>query len=133
MTEKYYNLIKELEDTTSQESKIKQSGKSGIYAIYCDERLVYIGKSTDLLKRFIAHKANTICDESKEYNSKKYVELRNAMAAGHNICIKVIEYCEKKDLEAKEDYYIGMYLPPLNTIIPNGRGGHTTKGVSHLI
>lgn len=72
MTNKHYELIQQYYNEVSQETKDKYQGKTGIYAIYCDEALVYIGKSTDLLNRFIAHKANTFCDESPEYNSKKY-------------------------------------------------------------
>lgn len=132
MTENHYNLIQQYYTETSQETKDKYEGKSGIYGIYCDERLVYIGKSTDLLKRFIAHKANTFCVESPEYNSRKYIELRGAVLKGHSISLKPLEYCDKEDLSAREDFYIDHYQPALNTIIPGGYGKHTRKPIESI-
>lgn len=133
MTENHYNLVQQYYEETPQETKDQYEGKSGIYGIYCDNRLVYIGKSADLLKRFIAHKANTFCDESPEYNSKKYVEMREACLKGHSIQIQVLEYCDKADLSSREDFYIEHYQPALNTIIPNGYGRHTRKPVEAII
>lgn len=132
MTENHYNLVQQYYAETPQETKDKYEGKSGIYGIYCDGKLVYVGKSTDLLKRFIAHKANTFCSESKEYNSRKYTELRNAAAKGYHIHLEPLEYCGKDVLNSREDFYIGQYQPALNTIIPNGFGGHTKKPVASI-
>lgn len=135
MTNKHYELIQQYYSEVSQETKDMYQGKTGIYAVYCDETLVYIGKSTDLLNRFIAHKANTFCDESPEYNSKKYQQLRKAVNLGHNITLKVLEFCgdcSKEELSRAEDKWIGKYLPPLNAMIPAANGRHTRKPVADI-
>lgn len=132
MTQALYDLIQEENKKVTQESKDKYQGKAGIYGIYCEDELIYIGKSTDMLKRFIAHKTNTICSESNEYNRPMYMEMRRALNAGLNIHCEELEFCTKEELNSKEDYYIGLHLPPLNTIIPNKCGGHTRKAVSAL-
>lgn len=132
MTNKHYELIQQYYHEVSQETKDKYQGKTGIYAIYCDEALVYIGKSTDLLNRFIAHKANTFCDESPEYNSKKYQQLRKAASLGHSITLKVLEFCAQDALASTEDKWIGKYLPPLNAIIPAVNGKHIRKPITDI-
>lgn len=129
MTEKHKKMIDELYNNTPAEVKEKYDKKSGIYGIFCDEELVYIGKSTNLLNRWIAHKCHTFCDESKEYNRPIYKELRRAYSLGHKINIRLIEYCEVADLEKEEAKYIYGYRPKLNTLIPFPSGGQTRKSV----
>lgn len=132
MTDNHRKMIEDLYNQCSQEQKEKYDKKVGIYAIYCDGNLVYIGKSTNLLNRWIAHKCHVFCNESKEYNRPMYQELRRAYNLGHAISINLLEYCDIEDLETKEDEYIGKYLPPLNTIIPKADGGHSKKQISKI-
>jgi predicted GIY-YIG superfamily endonuclease len=133
MTEKHYNLVQELYAQTSEETKAQYDKKSGIYCILCDEKIIYVGKSTDMLHRFIAHKANTICEEAEEYNRPKYVKMREALLKGHNISCRELEFCDKDVLSAREDYWISKYMPPLNSIVPTIYGGHCKKSIRSII
>ena len=102
MTEKHKKMIDELYNNTSAEVKEKYDKKSGIYGIFCDEELVYIGKSTNLLNRWIAHKCHTFCDESNEYNRPIYKELRRANNLSDKNNNIIIEDSEVTDIEKEE-------------------------------
>lgn len=130
MTEKHKQMIDELYNNSSEETKRLYDKKSGIYAIFCDENLVYIGKSTNLLNRWIAHKCHVYCEESKEYNRPMYKELRRAINQGHKVSISLVEYCTPEELESEERKYIAEFLPPLNTMIPIAGGGQTKKAIA---
>lgn len=132
MTTKHKEMIDEMYSACNQEQKEKYDKKVGVYALYCDDNLVYVGKSTNLLNRWIAHKCHVMCDESKEYNRPMYQELRRAMNLGHAITANLLEYCDIDNLETKEDEYIAKYLPALNTMIPKAGGGHTKKPISKI-
>lgn len=100
---------------------------SGIYCIKINGEIVYIGKSTNMLKR-VANHIYHICNPlSPEGKGKKYIELRRVRRLGYDIEFDVIEYTgdtdniHDKELEKKESYYINKYLPSLNTIIPRSR------------
>lgn len=100
----------------------KYNGRAGCYCIYIDNKLVYIGKSTNLLKRIIAHIYH-IENETKEH---KYEILNEARKNRNKISFDVIYYTDKtnkeeieKDIEIKEGFFIRKYHPPLNCLIPN--------------
>lgn len=132
MTEKHRKMIDELYAQTTDEVKEKYDKRSGIYGIYCDDKLVYIGKSTNLLNRWIAHKCHVYCEESKEYNRPIYRELRRALQEGHTIQAQLIEYCETWELEDKEDEYIIKYYPALNTMVKAPNGNHYKKAIKKI-
>lgn len=123
--------IKEVLYNKHQERKSIYWEKVGIYAIKLNKEIVYIGKSTNLFHRFISHEINTIWPGSKEYNSAKYCQMREAIARGYTLEFEVLEYCTKEELSQKEDKWIGQYLPKLNTSIPY-QGRHTNKKVESL-
>ena len=132
MTTAHKQMIDDLYAQCSQEQKEKYDKQVGIYAIYCNDSLVYIGKSTNLLNRWIAHKCHVFCPESKEYNRPMYAELRRAYNLGCNISINLLEYCNIDELETREDEWIGKYVPALNSIIPKAGGGHYKKPVGKI-
>lgn len=107
----------ELMETISQEIKDKYLDKSGVYAIYIEDELVYIGESSNILNRWVAHKINTLFNfKQKDYQEDKYAVLRDAMKAGLRVSCNVLEYCEndKTVLRARESAYINKYNPILN-------------------
>lgn len=113
----------ELMETIPQEIKDKYLDKSGVYAIYIEDELVYIGESSNILNRWVAHKINTLFNfKQKDYQEDKYAVLRDAMKAGLRVSCNVLEYCEndKTVLRAREAAYINAYNPILN-------GGHSAN------
>lgn len=133
MTTKHKEMIDELYAQCSQEQKEKYDKKIGIYAIYCNDNLVYIGKSTNLLNRWIAHKCHVFCNESKEYNRPMYQELRRAYEGGCHISISLLEYCaDTAELKQKEEKWISTYVPKLNSLIPKAGGGQYKKQVEKI-
>lgn len=119
MNQQHYEYVQEQLRNAAAGPQSQYAGKSGIYAIYCDDKIVYIGKSTNLLTRFIAHQAHIFCPYADEYNRPKYRELRRALSLGHDIKIEVLIYCSKQELNKHEREQILKYLPALNTQIPN--------------
>lgn len=107
----------EMMEAIPQDIKDKFLDKSGIYAIYIEGQLVYVGESSNILNRWVAHKINTLYNfKQKDYQEEKYEVLREAMAAGLGVSCNVLEFCEndKKVLRAKEAAYIRQYNPILN-------------------
>lgn len=98
-------------------SKEKLMNRSGIYGIWVNDVLVYIGQSKNLFNRFVAHQMNTTEPQQKEYYRKMYVELRKALWAGATIEPRVIEYAAVGQLTAREQHYLSQYQPPLNCMI----------------
>lgn len=108
-------------------SRAKYEGKQGIYAIICNDNIVYVGKSTDLFKRFVAHEMNAFEPTERDYNTIKYRELREAALAGNKISFTVLEYTT--DLDNREAYWIDKYYPALNKMIPST---HSSKKVESI-
>ena len=117
-----WNAIREKKDELLQEvpEEIKEKflDVSGIYGIYIQDNLVYVGQSKSLLNRWVAHKINTLYDYGQhDYKEEKYAIFREAYQAGFSICCKPIEFCEPKDLNVREWAWISELKPILN-------GGH---------
>ena len=103
----------------------KYSG-AGIYCIKVDNQIVYIGKSTNMLKRVAQHyvyiKAQTEC---------KYRILAEVQRNGHTISFDVLYRAQstryqdiKQEIGVKEGEYIRQYRPILNTQIPKEGNYH---------
>lgn len=117
-----WNAIREKKDELLQEApeeiKEKFLDVSGIYGIYIQNNLVYVGQSKSLLNRWIAHKINTLYNYGQhDYQEEKYEILREAYQAGFSISCRPIEFCEPKDLNVREGAWIKELKPILN-------GGH---------
>lgn len=56
----------------SSESKDKIRNKKGVYIFYIEDGSVYIGQSTNLLDRMMAHKSSINTQKGKNYNSLKF-------------------------------------------------------------
>lgn len=112
----------------SPQTKHELLWKSGIYALVVSDEVVYVGKSKNILQRWISHEYNTFCSYSKDYNSKKYKELRKAYAEGRSIEPRVLEFCSDEQLSARESYWVKYYMPKLNSQLPKANGGYY-KGV----
>ena len=109
----------------------KQSGNEDAYLTeYTADKLadvanlLYIGESSDILNRWIAHKINTLYDYGqKDYKEEKYAILREAWNRNYPISCRVLEYCEndKQVLRTREKEWIKQCQPILN-------GGRATIG-----
>lgn len=115
----------EIKKELSQDQKIREKYRgAGIYQIYIDDILVYIGKAHNLLERISEHIAEIKYVDSKSAN--KYKVLAQAQRMGHQITFDVLYYSPftsgnemYDDIGFNEGKYIREYLPFLNTQIPN--------------
>lgn len=90
---------------------------AGIYCINVDNKIVYIGKSHNMMKRIANHYANIQME-----NETKYRILSEVRRKGHNIGFDVLYYATargysaiKEEIGKKEGEYIRLYQPILNT------------------
>ena len=93
---------------------------AGIYCIKIDDKIVYIGKSANMLRRIAEHYVGI-----KTGSEKKYRILAEARRRGHPITFDVLYYAKSKgianrlaEIGEKEGEYIRRYMPMLNTQIP---------------
>ena len=113
MTEEIQKIIDHNKSVIEMATGDKYNG-NGIYAIYIDKKLVYLGKSADMITRVANHMYHI--DYQDQPKTNKYVQLYRAKEAGHKITFDVFMKCDEIDVtEAK---LIREYLPPLNIQIP---------------
>ena len=93
---------------------------AGIYCIKIDEKIVYIGKSTNMLRRVAQHYVGI-----KQGSELKYRILSEAGRRGHCIGFDVLYYAKEnvyfaiqEEIGEKEGEYIRKHKPVLNTQIP---------------
>ena len=93
---------------------------AGIYCIKIDDKIVYIGKSHNMLKRVAQHYVAI-----KTQAKRKYRILAEAQRKGHSINFDVLYDAKRKrydditeEIGQKEGEYIREYMPCLNTQIP---------------
>ncbi len=118
--------------TENMYNKLKQKGLaskfefSGIYCIQADGKILYIGKSNNMLKRMAQHYVG-INTESED----KYKILKQLQQQGYRITFDVLYYAQsntvkgiQEELGEQEGKLIRKYLPPLNTQIPDAEDWH---------
>ena len=114
-----------LEELQKKPYMVNKYQKPGIYTISLlledREILVYIGKSTDMLKRISSHMANIDFDKSN-----KYRVLKQAKNRGITIQFDTTYYSSaigeqniKDDIGLEEAKQIRQFTPPLNYQIPH--------------
>ena len=115
-------IIEEEQQKKGRKSKVKEElRKSGIYGIYVDEKIVYIGKTeTSFQRRFTQHKHHTLSVDS---SMPLYNYLRQQMAQGHSINLKPLISIEdlqvdgkltSRDIKMMELALIDLYKPICN-------------------
>ena len=90
---------------------------AGIYCIKIDDKIVYVGKSGNMLRRIAAYYVHIQME-----TETKYRILSEARRKGHSIGFDVLYYAESEryadriaELGEKEGEYIRLYDPILNT------------------
>lgn len=80
----------------------------GIYKIVNKiNKKVYVGQNVNIENRWNNHKTNYLNKNSKDYNTKFYKALRKYGI--ENFEFKIIEQCNKNELDKKEIYWINFY------------------------
>ena len=99
---------------------------TGIYGLYLDGELVYIGKTTQgFLKRYQQHKRLVDFPEESEKQYDMYYELAEAVALGRSLSLRPLFVAEEvpynslykltnRDLESMEFIMIYMFKPRYN-------------------
>ena len=97
-----------------------QFERAGIYAILLDGKIVYIGKSVNMLARMAQHYISLASPKAH-----KYQILAEAARHGHHIrfCVLYAAHSAapaavEEEIGEKEGEYIRRHLPPLNYQIP---------------
>lgn len=110
------------EELRANQEVVDKYDTAGIYAVYIEDKLVYIGKSRNMLCRLAQHIFYT--QNLRWTKSHKYKVFNLAQVMGYNLRFDVLYYSstlgEESDDEIgyKEGEYIRQYLPPLNYQIP---------------
>lgn len=87
----------------------------GIYGIYADDNLIYIGSSSSLDKRIRDHCYQMYLEDG--YNDSKYIELHKYITEGKSISFKIIDNNITEENRYEMEYqYIEKYKPILNSI-----------------
>lgn len=98
---------------------------SGIYGIFVDDSLIYIGQSVDIKKRFIQHKNKL--DKSQ---GCLYTIIEICKNYGSQVTLKVLEIIEDKEERLKrEKYLIQLFQPLANTVYTNNKKLHLELGL----
>lgn len=101
---------------------------AGVYAITIDNKIVYIGKSDNVLRRIAEHYASIVFPQGK---ARKYAVMSEAKKAGCQIRFELLYKAKHQlgnemydEIGEKEGWYIRQYLPMLNTQIPREDDWH---------
>ena len=93
----------------------------GIYCIKMNNKIIYIGKSTNMLRRIAQHYVGI-----KTRSERKYRVMAEAQEKGYNIDFDVLYYAKSKgkvnqfaEIGEQEGYFIRKYKPLLNSQIPD--------------
>ena len=92
--------------------------RPGIYQIFINNTLVYIGQSQSMLDRLASHMYHI----ENPGKTNKYIQLRRARDNGCKVRFDVLSYCSEDELDKYEGMYIRQYMPPLNYQIPKEDG-----------
>lgn len=122
--QEYLNILLKNKDKGKNDNKDeKLANKCGIYGIYIDDKLIYIGKTNKSFKeRFQQHKYNMNDTTNLTY---LYRLLRSAKQLNKNICLKPIIIVEnlkikdnikitERDVKMMELALITIYQPEAN-------------------
>ena len=109
-----------------QEIKSEWENKSGIYALVRTDKdwhkdptaILYVGKSTNFVERWISHKTNALCPQAREYWFTMYDRMRETKASGIPMAFAVLEECSPAFLDDREYFYLRKYRPPFNYRLP---------------
>lgn len=98
----------------------------GIYCIKINEKIVYVGKSRNMLQRIAEHYVGI-----KAEKEKKYRIMAEAQRKGYSIDFDVLYYATARtpsaiveEIGETEGEYIRQYQPVLNTQIPKVENWH---------
>lgn len=91
-----------------------------MYSISVNNKIVYVGKSLNILHRMAEHWASMA-----KPTENKYTVLSEAKRRNYNVRFDVIYTAKSQTMKAKweeigerEGYYIRKFMPPLNYQIP---------------
>jgi group I intron endonuclease len=89
----------------------------GIYAIYDDSRLVYIGQSVNLNLR----KSQHLCElRNNKHNNRHLQHIFNLRK--DSLSFNILELCDRADLNIRESFFITTLSPVCNILMPDKNG-----------
>jgi hypothetical protein len=116
-------------DLQKQDILINNKGKSGIYRwVNQINGKSYIGSSINIARRMYEYY------NSKYLLSKKTIIYKALLKYGYsNFSLEILEYCDKKDLISREQYYLDLLKPEYNILEKAGNSlGYKHSDISKL-
>ena len=106
---------------------------AGIYCIKQNGKIIYIGKSVNMLRRIAQHYVGV-----KTGSERKHRIMAEVRDKGYKISFDVLYYAKqttpdriRREIGEKESEYINQYLPILNTQIPHEGDFHSFTNAYH--
>lgn len=103
-----------------QQSWSQKFLNAGIYSISINNKIVYVGKSTNMLYRMAEHWASMTYPKENKYRVLSEAKCRN-----YNVKFDVLYYAKsqtrdelEEEIGEAEGYFIRKFRPPLNYQIP---------------
>lgn len=103
-----------------QQSWSQKFLNAGIYSISINNKIVYVGKSTNMLYRMAEHWASMTYPKENKYRVLSEAKWRN-----YNVKFDVLYYAKsltrdelEEEIGEAEGYFIRKFRPPLNYQIP---------------
>lgn len=120
-----------IDDLNQQPKMVKKYNHPGIYSISIAEKIVYIGKSRNMLIRLAQHLYYSNLPNQSTTHKYKIIYLAHFM--GYEVKFDVIAHCPKLSSTTGIDDWLGYtegelireYLPPLNYQIPKKDNYHS--------
>lgn len=113
MESKVKEIITHYQQVIEQASGDKYN-RPGVYCIFINNNLVYVGRSSNMLVRISNHMYQI--DVNQKTN--KYIQIRRARDNDCKIRFDVLAYCSEDECPYQEAYWINKLKPALNTQIP---------------
>ena len=88
---------------------------SGVYGIYDNDKVLYVGQSVGINGRFKSHRHCIKCPKSVEKHAPESINLYNNIRSHINVSIRIIEECSREVLLQREQHYIDTLKPLYNT------------------
>ena len=99
-----------------QSVKKWQNNTSGVYGIYDNDKVLYVGQSVGINGRFKSHRHCIKCPKSVEKHAPESINLYNNLRSHSNVSIRIIEECSREVLLQREQHYIDTLKPLYNTL-----------------
>jgi excinuclease UvrABC nuclease subunit len=98
-----------------QSVKKWQNNTSGVYGIYDNDKVLYVGQSKAINGRWSSHKSFFNNQQLADKHQKRMAHLYISLRQHSNVDYRIIEECSREVLLQREQHYIDTLKPLYNT------------------